>query len=130
MYFKKMMGLVRERLDFDREGTALQKIGVGHKRPGQPKSFEDAQKGDTTIDYNGFEGELLDKMIITFGPDGRPTEEGDNFVGSYDSTGVSEDMWEMEVYEEGDTMEIIATLDSDDDSLVWDYGPDGSYAIW
>lgn len=124
------MKLVRERLDFDRFGEPLQKVGVGMKRPGEPKSFEDAKVGDTTIDYNDFEGELIDKIIITFGPDGRPTEEGQNFIDHYDSTGVAEDMWQMVDYDEGDTMEMIATEDEDGNSLVWDYGPDGAVAVW
>lgn len=126
----KRMKLVRERLDFDREGETLQKVGVGVKRSGQPKSFEDAQKGDTTIDYNGFEGELIDKITINIGPDGMPDEDGEDFIDTYDSTGIGNDIFRQAGFEYGDTMEMIATKDDEGDTLVWDYGPDGAYAIW
>lgn len=124
------MKLVRERLDFDREGDPLHKVGVGIKRPGQPKSFEDAQKGDTTIDYNDFKGTLLDKIVIHIGPDGMPDEEGEDFISTYDSTGAGNDIFRMGEYYEGDTQEMIATEDEEGDTLVWDYGPDGAHAIW
>lgn len=124
------MKLVRERLEFDREGPTLRKIGIGEKRPGQPKKFEDVEKGDTTIDYNGFKGSVIDKIIIHVGPDGMPDEEGEDFIATYDSTGAGDDIFRMGEFEEGDTMEMIATEDEEGDSLVWDYGPDGAYAIW
>lgn len=124
------MKLVRKSLDFNREGEPKQKIGIGHKRFGQPKSFEEVEKGDTAIDYSDFKSIILDKIVLTFGPDGRPTEKGQDFVDSYDTAGVAEDIWSMGNYDEGDTMEMIATEDDEGDSLVWDYGPDGAVAIW
>jgi len=135
------MKLVKERLDFDREGDPRQKIGIGHKRPGQPKTFEEAEVHDDTRDYNDEHGELVSKYEATMHPelannDDIPylDEEAQDWLNQYDSTGA---MAEFFVYMEGfgpadgEKVQMIAVNDYDTGmTVVFEYGPDGAVAVW
>jgi hypothetical protein len=124
------MRLVRERLDFDREGDSLRKIGIGQKRPGQFKDFHDVKKGDTSFDYNGEEGKVIDTMEVEIG-NSESEEEFESFISKWDSSGAMYGFLEEIGYEPGDTEKIIAINDPEDGmTYVFTYSHDGAYAVW
>ena len=115
------MKLVKERLDFNREGDPYQKLGVGSKRPGQPKAPNEVEIGDKTLDYNEEEGivedilmkiddpEHFEDIIRDFGDDPENYEDDQHLVlvsgSEYGQFGGQGEVWFV-------------------------YGPDGAEAIW
>ena len=119
------MKLVRERLDFDREGEPLHKMGVGVKRPGQPKDFNDVKIGDKTIDYNDEEGTVVD--FARYADDPKKTKR------------LAADFWDdvKDMYgDDLDSLEVIEVEGPDyghmggHGSVTFIYEPDGAVAVW
>ncbi len=129
MFTAQAMKIVRERLDFNREGDPLQKIGVGKKRPGQPKDFDEVRERDMAVDYNGERGYVENKLRIIFDENGNIPEEANDFLSQYDMTGAMDEYFSTRKPEPGDTEEIIAISDQDG-TYVFPYGPEGAVVVW
>ena len=134
------MKLVRERLDFNREGEPLQKIGLGKKRPGQSKSFDEAELYDTTLDYNDEKGELVSKYEAVIDTklannDDIPylDKKAQDWLNRYDSTGAMAEffIFNGDQFSDGEKIQMIAVNDMESGmTVVYNYEPDGAIAVW
>jgi hypothetical protein len=134
------MKLVKERLDFERGKDPKRSIDIGVKRKGQPKSFEEAEIYDTTLDYNDEEGELISKYEATIDKslasnDDIPylDKKAQDWLNQYDSTGAMAEffLYDGGMFEDGEKIQMIAVNDYDSGlTVVYNYEPDGAIAIW